>query len=224
MISRSPLPNRQVIAHRSWPISGWAVGAARCKFIHFIRQLDRHCAAPIRAAAKNPQLSYDAGKGQNSMSFPFPSLPKTIESTARKTQKRGFAVCVNLSLFFRPLPRSAWLAVSRIPTLTARQLRLFMRHLRPLIMPLCAPSVVLWWVQLLPAQPAAAKPKVRLLARCSAACHAAYRACLLVTDTDLTAPLNRGVAPSTRPFGGIPRVVFLHFRAPCAHSRKGCYV
>jgi hypothetical protein len=69
---------------------------------------------------------------------------------------------------------------------------------------------------------------VRLLARWSAACHAAFRACLLATDTvsntGLTAPLKGGVTTSTRPFGDRPRMAFLHFRALCALPRKGCYV
>jgi hypothetical protein len=148
--------------------------------------------------------------------FPFLSRPKPIDSTAIKTHKRGFAVCVNLSFFSRLLPRSVWQAVSRI-LVTATQIR------QP-IAPLCAPSVVLRLVPLLLTQPAAAKPKARLLARWSAACLAACQACLLATNSGLTAPHYSGVTLFTGPFGGNLRMAFLHFRALRAHSRKGCYV
>jgi hypothetical protein len=62
---------------------------------------------------------------------------------------------------------------------------------------------------------------VRLLARWSAACHAAFRACLLATNSGLTAPLKGGVTCYTRPFGDRPRMAFLHFRAPVRATEKG---
>lgn len=145
--------------------------------------------------------------------FPFILCAKAVRLGPINTQLRGFAVCVKRPFFSSQLPPLAWLAASRTP-------------IRQLITLRSAPLVVQPQVQLLPMQPAAAKPKGRLLARLLVVCRAVYQACLLATDTDtrLTTAHQRGVAILPGPFGDIPRVAFLHFRALGAHPRKGCHV
>jgi hypothetical protein len=212
MISRSPIPFRHFIADSLWPQAAPWVGAARLGFANFYNVL----AGIVQSRTVLPDSFAPAsvicvGNDAALVDFPFLSRSKAIESKARKIQKRGFAVCVNLSLFSRLLPRSVWLAVSKTP-------------LRRLIMLPCAQSVVLQQARLLPMQPAAAKPKARLLARWLVAFRAAYLACRPATDFGLTTPLYGGIITSAGPFGGNPRMAFLHFRASRALSRKGCYV
>lgn len=213
MFSRSPITPWQMTAYSSQPDQGCVAGGILQAFCRNFSGLMGICVGAV-AKAVLPDVAV-----QNDVRpavFPFLSGVKTIDSGARKTNKRGFAVCVNLSFFSRLLPRSVLPAVSRTMA-TATQIRRQTAQQ-------CAPSVGPLPVPLLRMQPAAAKPKARLLARWSAACHAAFQACLPVTKSGLTAPHHCGVTTSTRSFGGIPRVAFLHFRAPRACHRKDCHV
>jgi|GEM_PF-2243868 len=160
-----------------------------------------------------------AAIGANRVDFPFILPAKAVKLGLIITQLRGFAVCVKRPFFLSQLPPLRWLAASRT-------------KIRLLITLPSAPLVVQRPVRLSPMQPAAAKPKGRLLARLLVVCRAALQACLLATNTatgtaartGLTAPRQRRVAILSRPFGDIPRMAFFHFGADGAHPRKGCYV
>ncbi len=144
--------------------------------------------------------------------FPFYSWAKPLESDGIKTQNRGFAVCVNQFFFLPQWPLSVLLAA--FPTTRIRQ---------P-ITPLCAQLAGPQQGPLLPTQRAAAKPKARWLVPLSVAFRAACRACPSATNSGLTAARKRGVTIVSRPFGVVPRVAFLHFRADGAFPKGGCHV
>ncbi|WP_415234518.1 hypothetical protein [Pseudorhodobacter sp.] len=147
--------------------------------------------------------------------FLFSLRLKALDLPPIKTLERGYAVCVNLFFFSCQSPRLAWLAV-------------FRTQIHQPITPQCAPLAAPLQVPLLPMQPAAAKPRARLSARWWAAFPVAFLAFLLATDVAVGAGLT---APHTgrrnnfhKAIRGIPRMAFLHFRAPRAFPRKGCYV
>lgn len=145
--------------------------------------------------------------------FPFPLAAKKLESAIIKIQKRGFAVCVKQPFFLRQPPLWPLLAV-----LTTQ--------IRQPITLLCAPSVARRRVPLLPVQQVAAKPKARLLARLLVLVRATFLARQAAATntgpkTGLITSRHCDDTISARPFGVIPRMAFLLFRAPVRASEKG---
>lgn len=218
MNPRTPLQDRQGLACSFGPLLGLKPGKAFLFFV-FVNNLLGCVAIGCRQGGKGgfSQMSECAEPGLKRAVSPFPLGLNRVDSLRRKTLIRGYAVCVNHPFFLRPLPRLPLQAVSAMTPM----------H-RP-ITPLCAPLVGPQQVPLSPMQPVAAKPKAHLLARWSAVCHVAFRACQPATDSGLTTnkltgPRNSAAAYSTGPFGVFPQAAFLHFRALGALPRKGCHV
>ena len=166
-------------------------------------------------------LGSGSGKGKlhsavQTQCGPFSLRQSLLESWSIITRSRGFAVCVSTLSFWRLAPLFRLQVASA--TTQVRQ---------PTMSP-CAPLAVPPQAQSLPMPRAAAKPKARLSARWLVAFPAVCRAFRPATDTGsdfgLTAAQKRGVTVLPRPFGDIPRMAFLHFRAVRALPRKGCHV
>ncbi len=211
MMSRMAPSDRQGFACAALPRIGQAARGVPVQLYFYVKGL-----VPVACQMTGRRglvARHWPGNGAVSVVFPFILRAKKVMSPLIKTQIRGFAVCVKRPFFLSQLPLSPWLAASKT-------------RIRQPITPQCGLLVVQPQVRLLPMQPAAAKPKVRLLARLSVACRAAYQACLLATDTNtgLTAAQQRSIAILSRPFGDAPRMAFLHFRACGVHPRKGCHV
>lgn len=133
----------------------------------------------------------------------FPLRAEWLKSPSIKTQKRGFAVCVNLPFSRWPLPPLPLRAAFRTPT-------------RPQTTPLCAPSVAPVQVPSSQARRVVARPKVRLLAHLPAASLAVLRACPPATDTRLLADLIAApfrVISSSKTIQGFPLGGFFAFCA-----------
>lgn len=217
MNPRTPSMDRRGFACAFWSVSGPSTLEVCAKSSLFTNWLAAVCSAGNRAKAVI--LTGAAFWGQIDVKvadFPFYLRAKTLDSGVIKTQKRGLAVCVNQSFFLPQWPLSALLAAFKMALATTRT--------RPLITPLCAPLVEPQQGPLSLTQLAAAKPKARLSVRWWAAFLAAFQARHSATNSGLTPARKRGVTNQSRPFGVVPRVAFLHFRADGAFPKRGCHV